>query len=286
MWQPQEVARQITGGAVAACLPGGDRATLAALTATDLAAAVGAALQRPQPSDMSLGRRVLSAVLAAQYAEAFAVLGLPQELSVYEPCVGASDPVIVAAEAYSGGRARYTAVNLNRKLRAELDGKVAHLRSSIRVIDDDAARALQHLAPRSVDVACFHHAINDILQTAVSEARGLDTATVDWWPQERRMIEWLAEDAAAGQLATRGQPELLRVVGDAVALVRPGGWLVFDHWTWLGHGREAWFPWELFCDLIPMTRRWIAAASLPVTEVRLDGADPRWWMFLRVERNP
>jgi len=38
----------------------------------------------------------------------------------------------------------------------------------------------------------------------------------------------------------------------------------------------------LFCDLIPMARRWIATSDLPLTEVELPGADPRWWMALRV----
>lgn len=282
LWNAEQIADTVSGGAVFACLTPAARAEIQALRA-ELHAAVRAALQRPQPRDMSLGTRVLPAVLAAQYAEIFAALELPRDLSVYEPCVGASDPVIVAAEAYSGGTARYTAVNLNRKLRAELGGKIDHLRSTVRVVDDDAARVLEHLAPGSVDVACFHHAINDILQTAVAERRGMDTAAVDWWPRERQMIEWLAEDAAAGRLGACGQPELLRIVAAAAHLVGPGGWLVFDHWSWLGHQEEDWFPWALFCDLMPLARRWIAAAGLGVREVEFAGVDPRWWMVLQVE---
>lgn len=282
LWDAERIADTVSAGAIAACLTPDGRADMDAL-ANELPAAVQAALQRPQPRDMSLGRRVLGPVLAAQYAEIFAALELPRELSVYEPCVGASDPVIVAAEAHSGGTARYTAVNLNRKLRAELAGKIGHLRSSVRVVDDDAARVLEHLAPGSVDVACFHHAINDILQTAVAEPRGMDTANLEWWPKERQMIEWLAEDAAAGRLAECGQPELLRIVADATRLVGPGGWLVFDHWNWLGHQDEDWFPWALFYDLVPLTRSWIADAGLGVREVALDGVDSQWWMILQVE---
>ena len=66
-------------------------------------------------------------------------------------------------------------------------------------------------------MACFHHAINDIHADGPSEPRGMDTTAVDWFPNERQMIEWLAEDVQAGRLGQRGQPELLQIVADAVA---------------------------------------------------------------------
>ncbi len=250
----------------------------------ELRRAVGLGLQRPQPGDIPHSQFVRRSVHAAQYRELFERWELPQELAVYEPCVGGSYPVILAVEAHSGGQGEYATVNLNRRLRAELGDSIGHLRLAVRVVEGNAMAATEYLPADSFDAACFHHAINDILQTAVSEPRGMDTATVDWWPNERQMIEWLAEDFAADRLEERGRPELLRIVEGAVELVRPGGYLVFDHWTWLGHGDQEWFPWELFCDLIPMARRWIAASGLPVTEVELPGADPLWWMFFRVEK--
>ena len=64
--------------------------------------------------------------------------------------------------------------------------------------------------------------------------------------------------------------------------MRPGSWLVLDHWTWLGYCDEPWLPWDLLCDLVPLTRRWIAAAGLPVTEVQILDLAPRWWMLLLV----
>ena len=67
----------------------------------------------------------------------------------------------------------------------------------------------------------------------------------------------------------------------AVAMLKPGGYLLFDHWTWEGHHVQEWFPWELFCDLIPLARGWIGEAGLPVEECPLAGRDPRWWMCLR-----
>jgi hypothetical protein len=148
-------------------------------------------------------------------------------------------------------------------------------------VEEHAEQALSLLSPGSFDVACFHHAVNDILQTAVSEPRGMDTTAVDWFPNERQMIEWMDEDAKAGRLEGRGKPELMRIVGDAVRLVRPGGFLVFDHFNWCRFIGVDWFPWDLFYNLIPMTRQWVRESGLPVSEVPLEGMDPQWWMVLR-----
>jgi hypothetical protein len=156
------------------------------------------------------------AVLAAQYYEVLDALKPPRALNIYEPCVGASNPVIVAAAAYSNDSANYLTINLNRKLCGQLRQKIAHLKMPIRIIEDNAQTALAHLKPQSFDVVCFHHAVNDILQTAVSEPRGMDTTAIDWFPNERQMIEWLAEDAKAGRLDQRGKPELMKIVSDAV----------------------------------------------------------------------
>ena len=111
----------------------------------------------------------------------------------------------------------------------------------------------------------------------------MDTTTVDWWPSENQMIAWLAEDAAANRLEERGKPELLQVVGNAVELVRPGGYLIFDHWISLSYRDQEWFPWELFYHMVPMTREWLAESGLPLSEVAVPDCDPQWWMVLRVE---
>ncbi len=245
----------------------------------DLRSKVAAARSDPKPLEIVMP--VFNAVLAAQYFEVFEALQLPRSPRIYEPCVGASNPVIAAAEAYSGGAANYLTINLNRKLCAQLREKIAHLKMSIEIIEDRAERALAHLPEQGFDAACFHHAVNDILQTAVSEPRGMDTTAIDWFPTERQMIEWLGEDAKAGRLEQRGKPEFMQIVGDAVRLVRPGGYLIFDHFNWCKFIGIGWFPWDLFYNMIPMTRRWIAESGLPVSEVRINGVDPQWWMVLR-----
>jgi len=277
LWDPGRIAREISAGAIHRVLGPVAAAELNAIEG--LETKVIGALEHPKPLDISLP--VFNAVLAAQYYEIFEALQPPRSLALYEPCVGASNPVMLAAEAYSRGEARYVTMNLNRRLREQLQEKTVHLKMSVRVIEDDAQRAQDILAPRSIDVACFHHAVNDILQTAVSESRGMDTTQIDWFRSERQMIEWLAEDAGAGRLEHRGKPELLQIIAGAIRMARPGGFLIFDHWNWSRFMGVEWFPWDLFYDMIPMARRWISESGLPLTELPLAGVDPQWWMILR-----
>ena len=284
MWNPEQITKDIAEGAIFDRLQEQVRNSVTAIPQDELIAGVSALLHRPQPRNMPHAKTLSNLVYAAQYREVFEALDLPRQVGVYEPCVGGSDPVILAAEAYSSGQADYLTVNLNRTLREELQGKIGHLESSIRIIDDNAQRALSHLKSNSVDTACFHHAINDALQTAVSEPRGMDTATIEWWSNERQMIEWMAEDFASGSIVERGKKELMEIISNAVELVRSGGYLVFDHWSSLGYSDVDWFPWEMFCELIPITRQWIAESGLPVVEVELPDADPQWWMFFRVDK--
>ncbi|MEW6358566.1 MAG: hypothetical protein AB1696_19685 [Planctomycetota bacterium] len=282
LWDPKRVSQEISAGPIFQHLDEPTRKELESIPVTELLGKVKGALQNPKPLDIC--RPVLGAVLAAQYYEVFQALGLPRNLAVYEPCVGGSVPVILAAEAHSYGKADYLTINLNQKLCAELKAKIGRLRMAIRIIEDNAQHALAHLEPNRFDVACFHHAVNDILETAVSEPRGMNTITIDWFPNERQMIEWLAEDVASGRIKERGKPELLQIIGDAVNLVRPGGYLLFDHYNWCKYMNVDWFPWQLFYDLIPMTREWIAESGLPLVEEKLPNVDPQWWMIMKVKK--
>ncbi len=279
LWDASRITELISRGAIYNVLSEPMRRELDTIDA--VSERVVCALTDPKPLDICMP--VLNAVLAAQYYEVFAALRLPQTIAVYEPCVGASPPVIFATEAYSGGTGSYLTINLNKKLRAELEGKIAHLKTSIRVIEDNALEAAAALPDQSFDVACFHHAINDILQTAVAEPRGMDTTAIDWFPNERQMIEWLAEDFQKDRLESRGKPEIMSIVTSATRLVKPGGYLVFDHFNWCRYMGVDWFPWDLFYNLIPMTRAWIRESALPLKEVSLPGLPPQWWMIWQLE---
>lgn len=270
------------GGDVFAQLSEETQAQVRVLTVEEVRGAAERMESRPIPAgNTEAGRLLMNPLLTVQWRALFEALDLPHRLALYEPCVGSSEPVIMAADLYCDGAANYTALNLNRALAAQLRPKLGKIRSEVRIIEENADQVREHLAPGSLDVACFHHAINDLLQTAVSEPRGMDTSTVDWWPNERQMIEWLAEEYAADRLEGRGKPALLTAFRDATELVRPGGHLLVDHWTWLGHKEQAWFPWELFCDLIPLAREWLAETDLPLEEIPIEGRDPQWWICLR-----
>jgi hypothetical protein len=272
--------REVTRGKVYALQPDATRREIDRMTEEQVRDAAVKGMTRPQPGETSQASRLLmNPCLTVQWLALFETLGLPKGMRVFEPCSGASEPVLFATEIYTEGRGAYTTVNLNRPLAAQFREKIGKVTLPVRSIEDDATRADLSREAGTYDVAAFHHAINDLLQTAVSEPRGMDTRTVDWWPNERQMIEWLAEEDRDGVLDERARPALLGAVRNAAELVKPGGWLLFDHWTWLAHKEMDWFPWELFCRLIPLARGWMHEAGFPLEEVRLDGYDPQWWMF-------
>jgi hypothetical protein len=279
----ERTVNEVTRGQVFHLLPDETQAQIRALSEQEVIAGARRTFTRPQPGEVAQSSRLLmNPCLAVQWLSAFEELHLPKDLSVFEPCVGASDPVILATEIFSGGRGQYTAVNLNRELASQLRGKLGKIHLKTNIIEENFSRSEPPCPAGSIDVACFHHAINDLLQTAVSEPRGLDTRVIDWWTTERQMITWLGEDAAAGKLDEQARPALMNAVRSAVTMVKPGGYLLFDHWTWVGHKDLDWFPWDLFNNMIPLAREWIHAESLPVDEIPLGGRDPQWWMCLRV----
>src|SRR5436190_809914 len=108
-WEAARVAKLISEGAVYQKLSGAAQKELSALS--DIQAKVVCALTDPKPLDICMP--VLNAVLAAQYYEVFEALKPPKTMKIYEPCVGASNPVIAAAAAYSDQRASYLTINLN-----------------------------------------------------------------------------------------------------------------------------------------------------------------------------
>lgn len=278
------IYHEVTNGLIYDRLPDSTQAIVREMPRDDVLTACANVLTRPQPGEVAQeARMLLNPCLAASWLIVFEDLDLPRKLAIYEPCVGSSEPVILAADAYSRGGGSYTTVNLNRPLAAELNSKLGKIGMPVRIIEDNATRLESLLPPASVDAACFHHAVNDILQTAVSEPRGMDTRAVHWWPNERQMIEWLAEDDRAGRLDEHARPALVAAVRQAVDLVKPGGTLIFDHWTWVAYETVDWFPWDLFQRLIPLAREWVLAEGLPVREIPLPGRDPQWWMFLRKE---
>ena len=101
VWQPEPLIAEVTSGRLHAVLSPAARAELAAMDPAELTTALRTALERPQPRQMPASQVVRRTAHAAQYLELFARLQLPADLSVYEPCVGGSYPVILAVAAHS-----------------------------------------------------------------------------------------------------------------------------------------------------------------------------------------
>lgn len=276
----KRVIQEIQRGDISQALSDDVKAEIDAISQEDLFKKVTLALQHPKP-DVPLF--ILDIVHAAEFYLVFEELGMPKNLSVYEPGVGGCDPVVIATEAYSSGLGNYLTINLNKDLQNELAGKIDHHKISIRIIQDNAQQALKHLEPNTFDIACFNHSINDILQTVVSEHRGMDTVNIDWFSNEQQMIEWLTEDFADGSINSRGKPELIEIITTTLKLMRPGGYMVLCHNNYEFIKDKDWFPWQLYWDLIPITREWIKQADLPVKEVTLPGFESQWWMFLEIK---
>jgi hypothetical protein len=101
LWEPGRVTHDISEGAIHRSLDEAARSELARISG--VRDKVAGALKQPKPLDICMP--VLNAVLAAQYYEVFEALQPPRTMAVYEPCVGGSNPVIIATEAYGGGEA-------------------------------------------------------------------------------------------------------------------------------------------------------------------------------------
>ncbi|HQK95949.1 MAG TPA: class I SAM-dependent methyltransferase [Armatimonadota bacterium] len=280
MWTTEQLLAEAVGGRVGRRFVGMDE--IDGMEADALKRAAEQALARPQASEFDPGARPLSRrLLAAQWTLVLDSVGLPAEPRVLELCAGGSDPVVVALDVLYGSRATYATINLNRKLAAELMDRARGLDLQVRLIEDDAQNLLTHFPRGSFDAVCFHHAVNDILQTAVAAKHGLDTRDLDWWPNERQMIEWMAVEHEAHGLSEVGLPELRAILESAATAVKPGGTLCFDHWTWHYHLGLDWFPGALFNQLIPMAREVALSLTTPLVEVTPAGLDRQWWMVLR-----
>ncbi len=275
MWTTEQLVAEAMDGRVGRRYSGRDE--IGQMSRAELTEAAERSIARPQEGFGEVGRRVL----AAQWALLLESLGLPEAPRLMELCAGGSDPVVVALDALFGASAEYFTMNLNRELADELIERTAHLELEVKIIEDDARNLRAHYAEDSFDCVCFHHAVNDILQTAIATRRGMDTREIDWWPTERKMIEWMAEQHRIDNMTSVGRPELREILGAATEAVRPGGFLCFDHWTAVSSLQQEWFPGDLFNDMIVIAREEALSPDGPLEEVTPPGLDRRWWMVLR-----
>jgi SAM-dependent methyltransferase len=280
VWTTQQLIAEAIDGRVGERFGGADE--LEEFSRDDLLKGAEQVIARPQEIERAPGARPLSRrLLAAQWTLLLEHLELPDNPTVLEPCAGGSDPVVVALDVLFGAAADYTTINLNRKLASELLSRAEGLAIDVRLIEDDARNIGAHFEEASVDCVCFHHAVNDILQTAVAATRDMDTRDIDWWPTEQQMIEWLGAQHEEDGLESVGLPTLRTILESAARALKPGGPMCFDHWTWKYHLGLDWFPGELFNGLIPLARKVALSLDTDLEEITPEGLDRQWWMVLR-----
>lgn len=280
MWTVEQLLAEAVGGRVGERFRGMD--DVERLGPQALETGARQVLARPQAAEFGPGAGPLHRrLLAAQWTLLLEHLDLPPKPQVLEPCAGGSDPVVVALDVLFGPQASYVTVNLNRKLAEELLARAASLTLPVRLIEDDMQNLRAYFGEATFDCVCFHHAVNDILQTAVAAKHGLDTRDIEWWPAERQMIEWLGQQDREDGLASVGLPELRTILESSAWTVKPGGFLCFDHWTWEYHLGLDWFPGDLFNRLIPLAREVASSLSVPLEEITPPGLDRQWWMVLQ-----
>ena len=127
-------------------------------------------------------------------------------------------------------------------------------------------------------LALFDHAIDDIVSAAIAAEEGVDVNA------EGRVGDPAAARALraywrAGDLHQIAAPAVTAVVDLCRAALRPDGRLVFAHQVFDSDLRLG-QPLEVYADYIPLARKWIAEAGLPLRELTLDGLDPHWWLCL------
>jgi len=202
------------------------------------------------------------------------ILELPPGASVFELAPGGDD-ALMRALAQHDQRAQLASLDFSLRTGSEPHAFGA-ASLSLRVL-------LSHLRERvkvcSVDLIAFRHAVEDIVQAAVAQEDATDpfSPTQGDRPAPLRALRayW-----RSGDLERVVVPQFLEIVKACCVALRPGGQLLFSHQVLdcdlsLGH------PLELYADYIPLARRWIATARLPLREIVLNEFDPHWWLCLQ-----
>jgi hypothetical protein len=214
----------------------------------------------------------------ARWAEVLRTIHPGENLTLLEIASGDAD-MIPQVQAREYPHSRYITANMNRMLTESLREKTRDLPLDLVVIEEDAAQIDRYLAPESVDVIAFQHAVNDVIQAILCDQQGIDTIYSDWMETLPQMITLLQREIAAGTLEQHAKPGFVALLERLLAVLKPGGLVVMNHYMFqldLDWG----YPPALWDNIIPITREWLK--DLPgCNEVTFPGFDPHWWMFLR-----
>ena len=266
-----------------AYLPEEVRKTLDAMTESEITSKLRQISEVPIRLNDASDRSLHHFRYSAAWLNIFERMSLPADTAMLEIAAGSAVHIAQALDAYAGSQGRYVAFNMNKELTRSFYQKTASLRMNIRIVEDNALKAPQYFDGETFDVIAFHHAVNDIIQTSVADADGIDTIHCDWQQAEPRMLRAVMRHHDAGTLKAVAYPDFTRIVECCRNVLKMGGIMVFSNFTFTMDYEALGYSMEFHNAYIALARQWIGEANLGLSEVLLDGYDPKWWMILRKE---
>ncbi len=214
------------------------------------------------------------------WQQLFKNINLNHKSRVLEVASGQSDPVPQALEKYTQGLGQYVTANLNKKLTAGLLRKTANLNISVDVIEDNAINLEKYYQNEIFDVACFQHAINDMIQTIIACKEGIDTVNNDWFEILPEMIAAVNKYYIKEKLKEVVFDKLIEQIRVCSSLLKSDGFLVFNNHIFQ-MDLDAGYNSELYKSFIPLIRKWIKESDLDLKEITYEHFAPQWWLFLQ-----
>ncbi|WP_422657106.1 hypothetical protein ACK8P5_15175 [Paenibacillus sp. EC2-1] len=223
---------------------------------------------------------LLELYYTSSYVHLFETFNIPKKAKLFEIAAGDTIFIPKALNAYADEGAKYITANLNKSLTSGFREKASELSIELEIIEDNGINILSYCGEGKVDVAVFHHAMNDIVQTIIAEREGNDTVNVDWWTAEPQMLQTVMAYHNRGELKTAAYSEFISIIETCMKLLKEDGYFIFDNCTYAGY-EDMGYNSDFHSNYIQLAREWIHEADLGLQEVELEGFDPKWWMVLQ-----
>ncbi len=207
-------------------------------------------------------------------------LSISKDATLIEIAPGAGTHIVTAFDVISGGKGKYVAFNLNKKLTLDFKTQTQDLNLDIRIIEDDAKNALVYIPKETIDIVAGNHAINDILETIIANKEGLDTIGEDYFEVAPRLIRKYEKAYLNGTLRNLVFEDFIDIIRAIYFTLKPTGYLVLNYYVYpveIDWGGSV----PVRSAFVNLARQWISEADLGFETVFLDGFDPKWWGFFR-----
>lgn len=214
------------------------------------------------------------------WMEVLKKFSIREDATVVEIAPGAGTHIVTAFDVISGGKGKYVAFNLNKKLTSDFKSQTEDLNLDIRIIEDDAKNAPVYIPKETIDMVAGNHAINDILETIIANKESLDTVEGDWFEIAPRLMREYEKAYLNGTLRNLVFQDFIHIMRAIYFTLKPTGYLVLNY-----HVYPVEIDWggsvPVRSAFVNLARQWISEADIGFETVSLDGFDPKWWGFFR-----